>query len=137
MTKFKAGDKFIPRKPNENKFPIWSKDMDEFNGKVLTVYNINDKGYILAKDCKFMFHPHWCEKVESDHIVDSNKMIEHVPDIGKTIDWEQRKYELVKEFMAAQISGLTSAQVGWSFEDAIKDSIMFADEMIKQLKGES
>ena len=58
----------------------------------------------------------------------------HIPDVGKTIDWEQRKYELAKEFMAAQISGCIAGNISWNHKDCIRDAFMYADEMIKQLK---
>lgn len=146
MTVFKKGDRFIPRKPKENNTGlIWRESMDKYDGVELTVVEFTPvSGYIRSNE-GYIFHPDWCEKVEENHIPEVRKMVdssetpngqEHIVEANKMIDWEQRRYELAKEFMTAITSGFVSAQVGWSFEDAIKDSITFADEMIKQLKGQ-
>ncbi len=52
------------------------------------------------------------------------------------IDWEQRRYELAKDFVSASIMGCISAGIPWSKIDEITDGIAMADEMIKQLKNE-
>ena len=59
----------------------------------------------------------------------------HIPDVGKTIDWEQRKYELAKEFMAAQISGCIAGNISWNHKDCIRDAFIYVDDMIKKLKS--
>ena len=159
MTKFKVGDRFIPRKPkNTSQYPIWSMNMDKFNGRVLTFDKMDYDGNLTSKDAEFYsFHPDWCKKVEENSVnfvqregdtisieapLSSSLTFTHgdiqyqerVPEVGKTIDWEQRRYELAKEFMAAQISGSISGGIPWEWKSNITDAIMWADEMIKQLK---
>lgn len=126
MTKFKKGDRFIPRKPKDiTQAPAWRSEMDKYDGKELTVDGIDDFGRIQAEESGFMFHPGWCEKVEYS---------DHIHDLRKTIDWEQRKYELAKDFMAAKIISLVKTDIPWSHKFEVKESIQVADEMIKQLK---
>ena len=169
MTKFKVGDKFIPRKPKKNNTGlIWRESMDKYDGKELTVDGIDDFGRIQGEESGYMFHPDWCEKVEE---VDEEPFIiattnhetgityvelpirdamtearacgisgipnnqEHIPETDKTIDWEQRKYELAKEFMAAQISGCIAGNISWNHKDCIRDAFIYVDDMIKKLKS--
>lgn len=54
--------------------------------------------------------------------------------LSTEIDWEQRRYELAKEFMAAQLTW-ASVDRETTKENIIR-SIEIANEMIKQLKGE-
>ncbi len=120
MTKFKIGDKFIPRKPKGQEYPLMGKYWD----KIFTVKSI-ENGWIRSVESGSRFRPDWCEKVE-----------EHTVATSKTIDWEQRRYELVKEFMAAQIAN--SSLVRTFGEDAMEHimekAIISADELIKQLQ---
>lgn len=66
MTTFKQGDRFIPRKERAtNGYRLgWSKEMDEFDGKILTVKVGDNSSYIQAEETGYYFHPHWCERVE-------------------------------------------------------------------------
>ena len=126
MTKFKVGDKFIPRKPKKNNTGlIWRESMDKYDGKELTVDGIDDFGRIQAEESGFMFHPGWCEKVEYS---------DHIHDLRKTIDWEQRKYELAKDFGCAAIIGYINSNTDWQPDIEAKKAVKQADEMIKQLK---
>lgn len=150
MTTFKKGDKFIPRKPKVNKRnPKWVDGMDEYDGKTLIVQCVSPyNGIINAEDCKYIFHPEWCEKVGDSEIPNN-----HIPEVRKTIrstntekdcpkiltidlspiNWEQRRYELAKSAMQGLIV------TGWNIYEApnlVGKSIEIADEMIKQLKGE-
>ena len=121
MTKFKAGDKFIPRKPKEEYPDIaWVGSMDEYDGKIQIVERIKGK-YLIAKS-KWCFHPDWCEKVEDTHIPDVGEIVgslelpnnqDHIVEANKMIDWEQRRYELAKDFMAAIITGLITTKADW------------------------
>lgn len=64
MTKFKAGDKFIPHKPKENKLcPIWIELMDGLEGRTLIIERVFNDGIISSNG--YHFNPDWCEKVET------------------------------------------------------------------------
>ena len=120
MITFKKGDKFTPYKPINDK--RWGKGMDKYQGYIYTVCDIidcTDGLAITALENNQIFLADWCEKVEDNHI----------PDVGKTIDWEQRKYELAKSAMWSLIA--------WNANEVpnlVGKSIEIADEMIKQLK---
>ena len=190
MTKFKVGDRFIPRKPkNTSQYPIWSMDMDKFNGRVLTFDKMDYDDNLTSKDAEFYsFHPDWCKKVEENSvnfvqregdtisieaplstsatatlgdvkkpflIVTTNhhegiKYEEgtakspyipliplspnHIPDVGKTIDWEQRRWEAVMRLAASRLSRVNIGDDSSYCKAEIKFTIDLADEMIKQLK---
>ena len=158
MTKFKKGDSFTPRKPKQqNNYEGWADGMNSLEGKTLKVSKITINGWLQDYSSGYCFHPDWCEKVEENSVnfvqregdtisieapLSSSLTFTHgdiqyqerVPEVGKTIDWEQRRYELAKEFMAAQISGSISGGIPWEWKSNITDAIMWADEMIKQLK---
>lgn len=73
MTKFKAGDKFVPRKPKGTSKCFWSKPMDVYDGEILTVSHITEDGCIIPKEWDaYLFHVDWCEKVE-EPIVETSK----------------------------------------------------------------
>lgn len=113
MTKFKAGDKFIPHKPKEDNPDLsWVEEMDIYDGKTQIVERI--KGKYLITESEWYFHPDWCEKVEDNQSVETNEMVadNHVPEVGKMvdsseipnnhehiveankmIDWEQREWD--------------------------------------------
>ena len=203
-TKFKAGDKFIPRKPKVNNTKlVWVEQMDKYDGKVLIVDALLLEQYPICGS--WTFHPDWCEKVSSseipnnhnqfpevgkmvepmkagiegisdEHIGKSENMVEglkqyfkntskeevlkaweatkegdfpiynHIKasklspqpqNLSTEIDWEQRRYELVKEFMAAIIAQHLTPLRNWDEVVRITgECIEAADEMIKQLKGE-
>ena len=125
MTTFKKGDKFIPYKPIND--ARWTKGMDKYEGHTFTVCDIidcTDGLAITALGNNRMFLADWCEKVEE---IPNN----HIPDVGRTIDWEQRRYELAKSAMQGLIA------TGWNIYEVpnlVGKSIEIADEMIKQLK---
>ena len=131
MTTFKKGDRFIPHKPKENKkSPKWTTRMDEYDNKLLTVEHISPyTGVIHTDDCPFIFNPDWCEKVEE---LPNN----HIPDVGKTIDWEQRKWEASIAFTAAIISNPNIIDKNSTLkpEWAVELGLKVANKMIKQLK---
>ena len=63
-TKFKIGDKFIPRKPKEEYPDIaWVGSMDEYDGKIQIVERM--EGQYLIAESGWDFHPDWCEKVQT------------------------------------------------------------------------
>ena len=187
MTQFKAGDKFIPRKPKQNNDSIaWfsGMEMDKHDGKILTVMGINADGLIISEEAAWLFHPDWCEKVEeipnnqesnehlktfyyrvegmdneckailtttseiTGHITTLEQALkaqelpnnqEHIVEANKMIDWEQRRYELAKAAMQSLLANpsivkdyVTDSSIQW----IDNYSIIFADEMIKQLKRE-
>ncbi len=66
-----------------------------------------------------------------------------ITDYSRYIDWEQRRYELAKNFAASIVSSYTVKDINNSFiindygYDIIADlSIKLADILIKRLKGE-
>ena len=128
MTKFKVGDKFIPRKPKYlwNYDRHWKERMERYWDRTMTVDELHliseDRIYPVSEGTSF--NADWCEKVE-----------ERFPDIGKTIDWEQRRYEIARDFMAAQINGVYVGNLEWSYEGEAKSAIEAADELIKQLQS--
>lgn len=125
MTKFKVGDRFIPRKPKKNNTGlIWRESMDKYDGKELTVDGIDDFGRIQGEESGYMFQPEWCEKVEE----------ERVPDAGKTIDWEQRRWEAVMRLVASRLGRVSLGDDSSYCKAEVKFTIDLADEMIKQLK---
>jgi hypothetical protein len=187
MTKFKQGDKFIPRKPkpSEGVCPL----LEQYWDKVFTVKSIANN-WLISLENGIMFHPHWCEKVEENSanfvqrecdtiqietplsisatatlgdvkkpflIVTTNhhggiKYEEgtakspyipliplspnHIPEVRKTIDWEQRKWEVVMQLAAARLSRINIGDHPSHCKTEVKFTIELADEMIKQLKGE-
>ena len=168
MTKLEVGDKFIPRKPKDTKErSCWVEEMDEYDGKVLTVSFVNSLNNICTNETSFTFSPDWCEKVEE---VDEEPFIiattnhemgityeelpirgaitearacgisgipneqEHTPETSKTIDWEQRRYEIAKDFMTAQINGLYLKNKGWSYDYEARYAVDAADVLITQLQ---
>ncbi len=124
MTKFKVGDKFIPRKPEVCLLPpYWEEGMDALDGIAMHVEEIDSEhGFIVSEG--IFFHPDWCEKVE-----------EHPVATNKTIDWEQRRYEIAKDFMTAQINSLYLKRREWNYTDESRYAINAADILIKQLKN--
>lgn len=65
---------------------------------------------------------------------------ENKEDITKTIDWEQRRYELAKASMQGMLSNNSYDVYDNSFSDKNEEiiaslSIKYADELIKQLKN--
>lgn len=118
MTKFKVGDKFVPRKPKGGGYP----HLDDYWESTLIVKTV-ENGWITCNEHPLIYHVDWCEKVE-----------EHIPDISKTIDWEQRRYEIAKEYLAAQINGVYAGNLEWSCYGVAKSAIEAADELIKQLQ---
>lgn len=51
------------------------------------------------------------------------------------IDWEQRRYEIAREVLSAFVSSYSS-NFKSNPEEPVMCAITFADELIKQLKGE-
>lgn len=62
---------------------------------------------------------------------------EPTKDGGKPIDWEQRRYEIAKNCLD-MLSGLNSSELGRydTIKMRVDLAITYADELIKQLKGE-
>ena len=118
MTKFKTGDKFVPRKPNHYDIA----NLRKYWNCTYTVRAISNE-WVVARENGLLFHVDWCEKVE-----------ERFPDIGKTIDWEQRRYEIAKDFMTAQIGSLYLSDKEWNYDDEARYAIDAADVLIKQLQ---
>lgn len=68
--KFKVGDSVIPHKPkNLEGKTIWLKQMDKYNGKIVTVSGIADNGNLrIDYDGDYWhFSPSWCTKVEEPY----------------------------------------------------------------------
>ena len=52
----------------------------------------------------------------------------------RDIDWEQRRYEVARDMMAAFMSNSCSNVYGGSYERQAKDAVMYADALIAELK---
>lgn len=55
--------------------------------------------------------------------------------MGENIDWEQRRYEIAKDALAAQISDVEYAENN-SEQILAKYAVKYADALIKELKGD-
>lgn len=144
MTKFKIGDKFVPRKPKDKyEPPSWVEEMDEFDGKVLTVSFVNNLNNICTNETTdYTFSPDWCEKVEDTHIPDVREIVgslelpnnqEHIVGANKMVDWDYWRNEFAKSAMQGLI--VTNWNI-YEVPNLVGKSIEIADEMIKQLKQE-
>ena len=60
----------------------------------------------------------------------------HVPEVRKTIDWEQRKWEAVMRLAASRLGKISMGDDTSYCKAEIKFTIDLADEMIKKLKDE-
>lgn len=89
------------------------------NGEIVEVEDLYDDGTALVKDRYF--------KVSELDFEDF-----------ETIDWEQRRYEIAKAAMQANLSNPEILQFitkeGVSIERVVKCSIQCADALIKELK---
>lgn len=54
----------------------------------------------------------------------------------ETTDWEQRRYEISKDVLSAFLSNSNEMIFEGNPEDHAKDAVVFADALIKRLKGE-
>jgi hypothetical protein len=131
MTKFEVGDKFVPRKPQGGDYVYnWVPEMDVYDGEIMTVEILQSDRCLVSDG--WVFHPDWCEKVEDNNTeftVCENTGY-HFVEPNKTIEWEQRRYEIAKELLAAQVVSTI-----WNYKDQVTDAIEAADELIKQLKN--
>ena len=60
----------------------------------------------------------------------------HISDVGKTIDWEQRRWEAVMRLAASRLGRVILGDDSSYCKAEIKFTIDLADEMIKQLRNE-
>lgn len=65
---------------------------------------------------------------------DGRELLDLALEFLPNIDWEQRRYEIAKDILAAQISDSKSAENN-SKEVLAKWSVTYADTLIKELKG--
>lgn len=95
---------------------------------------VKDTGEIV--EVKFNTHPNpavdetywWCnDKQESYHKSELDFM-------ESTIDWEQRRYEIAKDIMAASFD---QPMDGVSIASYVHNCIQWADALIEELKKES
>lgn len=95
---------------------------------------VKDTGEIV--EVKFNTHPNpavdetywWCnDKQESYHKSELDFM-------ESTIDWEQRRYEIAKDIMAASF---TQQMAGVSIASYVHNCVLWADTLIEELKEES
>ena len=63
-----------------------------------------------------------------------DKEIEILDTVESPIDWEQRRYEIAKDVLAAQISDVESAENN-SEQILAKWAVKYADALIEELKG--
>lgn len=148
MTKFEKGDNIIIYKPtNTEQYPRWDCAMNQFNGRVSTFLRYDSEGNILIEeDIAWSFHPDWCEKIESIPSVSledlgsfpngfsGNPVYNHIKAstlspqaLSTEIDWEQRRYELIKAYIATIDATTPYIKIPSTL-------ISLADETIKQLK---
>lgn len=92
---------------------------------------VKDTGEIV--EVKFSTHPNpavdetywWCkDKQESYHKSELDFM-------GSAIDWEQRRYEIAKDVLAASFS---TPMGGTSIQSYVHDCVQIADILIEELK---
>ena len=92
---------------------------------------VKDTGEIV--EVKFNTHPNpavdetywWCkDKQESYHKSELNFM-------GSAIDWEQRRYEIAKDVMAASFN---QPMDGVSIASYVHNCVQWADTLIEELK---
>ena len=139
MTKFKIGDRFIPRKPkNTSQYPIWSMDMDKFNGRVLTFATLGDvkKPFLIVTTNHHEGIKYEEGTAKSPYIPLIPLSPNHISDVGKTIDWEQRRWEAVMRLAASRLGRVILGDDSSYCKAEIKFTIDLADEMIKQLRNE-
>lgn len=55
----------------------------------------------------------------------------------KEIDWEQRRYEIAKEMLAAFLSNSCQQVYEGSFAEQAKYAVRFADALINELKSQT
>lgn len=83
-----------------------------------------------------------CTWIDSKNILHQGYMpdggIEILEDKSDDIDWEKRRYELVKSAMNGILSNSKwdkISKLGFYKSNVIGNAVSYADEMIKQLKG--
>lgn len=54
----------------------------------------------------------------------------------KSIDWEQRRYEIAKEVLPILVQSRGSELIGSTIEDYAECALMYTDALIKELKKE-
>ena len=59
---------------------------------------------------------------------------ERIKTFDDAIDWEQRRYEIAKDIMAAFLSNSCVDVHGDSAEEHASDAVLYADELISELK---
>lgn len=89
-------------------------------GEVLIVEEVSDKHVYVKMPCGI-----------SMSVALRKEDVEILQDGCNVIDWEQRKYEMAKEFMAGFIIEATF----WSAEQMADESVRHADALIERLKG--
>ena len=55
----------------------------------------------------------------------------------KEIDWEQRRYEIAKDMIAAFLSNSNQQIYMGSFAEQAKDAVKYADALINELKSQT
>ena len=63
--------------------------------------------------------------------------INHKMKDQRGIDWEQRRYEIARDMIAAFMSNSCSNVYGYEIERQAKDAVAYADALINELKGGS
>ena len=94
-SKFKIGDKVLVTKPKERGADsfFWDASLAGVNGKILIVKDISKstgRYYFVNNGVDFFLCESWLTKVEDEAITEEPKVVEL-----KSIDWEQRRWELL------------------------------------------
>lgn len=56
--------------------------------------------------------------------------------VGNSIDWEQRRYEIAKDALSSILIGIVYTGEDSSCSEDCKAAIEYADELVRLLKGE-
>lgn len=79
-------------------------------------------------------YPKRCKACVAEQMRLSRKEKKMQPTIKAEIDWEQRRYEIAKDIMAAFLSNSNVAVHGDSAEEHASDAVLYADALIAELK---
>lgn len=93
------------------------------NGREIDVYFDDNKSF----ECK---SPIWQALIDREIIYFHERELEFIED-EKHIDWEQRRYEIAKELLAAHIIS------GAPIPDYVESSVEFANDLIEALKKQN
>lgn len=86
-------------------------------------------------DAKQVGHGVYRDIFGATHLWTDIDMVEEPIYLCDHIDWEQRRYEIAKSMLSAVYKNDYVNDLDLSEDKIVHDSILYADELIKQLKG--